>query len=83
MIPLPRPIHLLLLLLLAGDPLFHDLGVDATAFLDADLAAAAAAAAVAGRRPISHPQPRSTLTTLGVTATVSGTRMKMKDLWMA
>lgn len=35
------------------------------------------------RFPISHPQLRSTLTTLGVAATVSGTRMKMKLLWMA
>jgi hypothetical protein len=33
--------------------------------------------------PISNPQPRSTLTTLGVSATVSGTRMKMNDLWIA
>lgn len=32
------------------------------------------------RLPMFHPQPRSTLTTLGVTAAVSGTRRKMKDL---
>ena len=34
-----------------------------------------------GRRfPICHPQPRRTLTTLGVIAAANGTRMKMKDL---
>jgi hypothetical protein len=35
------------------------------------------------RFPISQPQPRSTFTTLGVTAAVKGTRMKMKLLWIA
>lgn len=35
------------------------------------------------RFPMFHPQPRSTLTSFGVSATVSGTRMKMKDLWIA
>ena len=35
------------------------------------------------RFPISHPQPLSTLTTLGVTAAVRGTRRKIKDLWIA
>lgn len=33
--------------------------------------------------PICHPHDLSTLTTLGVTAAVRGTRMKMKLLWMA
>lgn len=33
--------------------------------------------------PISQPQPLSTLTTLGRMAAVSGTRTKMKLLWMA
>lgn len=33
--------------------------------------------------PICQPHERRTLTTLGVTAAVSGTRMKMKLLWMA
>jgi len=33
--------------------------------------------------PISQPQPRSVLTTFGSIAAVKGTRMKMKDLWMA
>lgn len=33
--------------------------------------------------PMFHPQPRRTLTILGVTAAVSGTRTNMKDLWMA
>lgn len=35
------------------------------------------------RLPIFQPHPRSTLTTLGVTAAVKGTRRKMKLLWMA
>jgi hypothetical protein len=35
------------------------------------------------RFPISQPQPRRILTTFGVTAAAIGTRMKMKDLWMA
>lgn len=33
--------------------------------------------------PICQPHDLSTLTTLGVTAAVRGTRMKMKLLWMA
>lgn len=35
------------------------------------------------RFPISHPQPRSTLTTFGVTAAATGIRIKIKLLWMA
>lgn len=35
------------------------------------------------RFPISHPHPRRILTTFGVTAAVRGTRMKIKDLWIA
>ena len=35
------------------------------------------------RFPISQPQPRRIFTTFGVTAAVRGTRMKMKDLWIA
>jgi hypothetical protein len=35
------------------------------------------------RLPMFQPQDLSTLTTLGVTAAVSGTRMKMKLLWIA
>jgi hypothetical protein len=38
---------------------------------------------VCGLFPIFHPQPRNVLTTFGVTAAVSGTRRKMKDLWIA
>lgn len=37
----------------------------------------------AGLFPIFQPQLRRVLTTLGVTAAVRGTRMKMNDLWMA
>lgn len=33
--------------------------------------------------PIFQPHDRSTLTALGVTAAVNGTRIKMKLLWMA
>lgn len=33
--------------------------------------------------PICHPQDLRILTTFGVTATASGTRTKMNDLWMA
>lgn len=33
--------------------------------------------------PMSQPHPLRVLTTLGVAATVSGTRIKMKLLWMA
>ena len=44
---------------------------------------AASFAAFEGLLPICQPQPRRTLTTLGVTAAVRGTRMKMKLLWMA
>jgi hypothetical protein len=35
------------------------------------------------RLPISQPQPRRILTTFGVTAAAMGTRMNMKDLWIA
>lgn len=35
------------------------------------------------RLPIFQPHDRSVLTTLGVTAAVSGTRRKMKLLWIA
>jgi hypothetical protein len=35
------------------------------------------------RFPISQPQPLNTRTTFGVMEMVSGTRMKMKDLWIA
>lgn len=35
------------------------------------------------RFPISQPQPRNIFTTFGVTATVRGTLIKMKDLWIA
>jgi len=35
------------------------------------------------RFPISQPQPRRIFTTFGVTAAAIGTRMKMKDLWIA
>lgn len=35
------------------------------------------------RLPMSQPHDRSFLTTLGVMAAVSGTRTKMKVLWMA
>lgn len=35
------------------------------------------------RFPISQPHPRNVLTTFGNTAAVRGTRMKMKDLWIA
>lgn len=35
------------------------------------------------RLPICQPHDRKTLTTFGVTAAVSGTRIKMKLLWMA
>lgn len=35
------------------------------------------------RLPMSQPQRRRVLTTLGVTAAVKGTRMKMKLLWIA
>lgn len=35
------------------------------------------------RLPMFQPQLRNVLTTLGVIETVIGTRMKMKDLWMA
>jgi hypothetical protein len=37
----------------------------------------------AGAFPMFQPQERRVLTNLGVTAAVRGTRMKMKDLWMA
>ena len=33
--------------------------------------------------PMSQPHPLSILTTLGVIAAVRGTRMKIKDLWIA
>lgn len=35
------------------------------------------------RFPISHPHPLSVFTIFGVIAIVRGTRMKMKDLWIA
>lgn len=35
------------------------------------------------RLPMSQPQRRRVFTTLGVTAAVKGTRMKMKLLWIA
>lgn len=38
---------------------------------------------VCGLFPIFQPHPLSVLTTFGVTAAVSGTRTKMKDLWIA
>lgn len=58
------------------------MGDTAVAVLVVVVAVVAAAAAVR-RLPKSQPQRRSTRTTLGVTAAVSGTRMKMNDLWMA
>lgn len=53
-------------------------------FLAAEFAARfRARASLLVRFPMFQPQPRRTLTTLGVRAAVRGTRMKMKDLWMA
>lgn len=44
---------------------------------------AASLAPFKGLLPICQPHDLSTLTTLGVTAAVRGTRTKMKLLWMA
>lgn len=52
-------------------------------FFAAVAALLSALASFVVRFPISQPQPRRTLTTFGVSAAVSGTRMKMKDLWIA
>lgn len=43
----------------------------------------AAAPCLLGIFPIFQPHDLSVLTTFGVTAAVNGTRMKMKDLWIA
>lgn len=55
----------------------------ALGFFGGKLARFKAFASFVVRLPISQPQPRSILTTFGVTAAVRGTRTKMKDLWIA